>query len=163
MQMALTLIKEGLDNGDIIQDGRVYYTAEEHKAKMSQKTEKCSHSAVAAEGHGKSLEFFQDMADKLMGHDWAAWALLNTRVAALPPSHDEDRSTPPSEEALAHLNTSIERAQKLGRDIRTAAQSVSRDNASKGHGSSGTSSSLVNSTLNKLDAMEPTTSLHCRT
>ena len=61
---------------------------------------------------------FDEVAQQLASHDWAQFAILDVRQSEIAPGHSEQASVPPSDEAIEHLNCAIDKAQKIGREVR---------------------------------------------
>lgn len=115
-------IKDGLQRGDIIEKKNLYYMAVHEFEEVHGESHGQRLSGSSAKKQG--IEF-GNMAKELKVHDWAQFALLNQRQQALPANHDEQVTQPPSEEALAHLNTALEKASHLSKNLRNISQQLS--------------------------------------
>ena len=145
-----TAIEEGMQSGDIQKKKGLYYLVQHHLAE-------CTTETHGEEVKGRLNEIPTDLRKKLTqwapSHDWSAFALLDKRLLALTDADfDETVAKPPSEEAVAHLTSACERAQKLGREIRQLAQSLTRHASSLAKGNS--VETQVTNAMDKLESLE---------
>ena len=97
-------VEEGLANGDIKKVGNEYMRRQ--RRVLLQQGERHEHKQRSS---GKSSASWNQLADHLCSHQWAEFAICNTRQSELADGHSEMTSKPPSEEAMAHLNVASEK------------------------------------------------------
>ena len=66
-----------------------------------------------------------NIASELMPHDWAQFALVGERLLPLEDGKVHSEIKPPSAEALGHLETAIEKCQRLCHDVKTISTHLS--------------------------------------
>ena len=85
-----------------------------------------SSSIVKATAKNLQIEDVDQLADALGGHSWAQFALIGERLRTLPSAHKEKVTKPPSAEAMEHLETAVEKASSVCRDVRATILSLSK-------------------------------------
>lgn len=116
-------IDEGLETGDIVKHNGLYYM-KSHMMEEARSSE--SSSVVKATAKNVQNEDFDQLADALEGHSWAQFALMGERMRALPSTHKEAVTKPPSAEAMEHLETAVEKATRVCRDVRGTVLALSK-------------------------------------
>ena len=142
-------VEQGLACGDIQRKGQRYYMGRHFISNEQHWREGYGFDSVAKDvGH----EEWEGMASELMPHDWGESALLQKVDSEI---------KPPSPEALGHLETAIEKCERLCHDVRKLSTQLSKYiNAKINNGEQiealGTLEEKLKVALNKASVLERT-------
>ena len=116
-------MEQGLARGDIQRKGHRYYMERHLISNEEHWREGYGFDSVAKDvGH----EEWKEMASELMPHDWGESALLRKELLPLEDGKVDSEIKPPSPEALGHLETAIEKCERLCQDVRKLSTQLSK-------------------------------------
>ena len=121
-------VEQGLACGDIQRKGHRYYMGRHFISNEEHWREGYGFDSVAKD---VDHEEWEEMASEFMPHDWAKFALLGERLLPLEDGKVDSEIKPPSAEALGHLETAIEKCQRVCQGVKTHSTHLSKYNNAK--------------------------------